>query len=801
MKKTRLWVAITGALCLGTTFNSNFATAQNANTNDSISQQSEAEESSELETVTVLGSRRVDRSDTDTVVPIDVIPMVKAARQSPQFDLAQTLQYIAPSFNSTRQTGTDNADLIDSAALRGLGSDQTLVLINGKRLHTTSLVNLFGARNRGNTGTDLNTIPLLAIDNVQVLRDGAAAQYGSDAIAGVMNIDLKRSKGCETVEGYGQYSRGDGKNYLASAYCGFELTDGGFVALTGEWINRGRSDRSQPDNPRIIGDTKVDNKTLYLNAELPLGDVHVYANAGAQNRDASSAAFARGGLGSDDIPSRNSEAMYPNGFVPFIEGFIQDRHATVGAWTMMGDWRADLSYTYGRNELNNTIANTLNASIANYDLTHGGSGISPTEFRAGGFSFQQETTNLDFSRFYSDVFNGLNVAFGGEYRREGYQIYAGEPGSYIDADGAGGGSAGSQGFPGFQPGDITDSGRNSRAVYADIETDFTDRFTTDAAVRFEDYNDFGSTVTGKLAGAFRTTDTFLLRGSVSTGFRAPSLQQHFFSSTFTDFVSGKPVDVVLAPNGGEIANAAGIPALKEEKSTSFTLGATWKPLDNLSITLDGYRINIDDRIVLTGRFDTTDPTIGSILENLGVGQAQFFVNSVDTKTQGIDLTVDHHTELGPGELTTIFAANLNKTEVEHIHAPPALVGREDVLLSERERLFIEEGAPRSKATLGFNYAWNQWDTNFKIIYFGPQTLGTFSGPPVPNQHYSAKTSADASVTYNFTENTRLTIGAANIFDQFPTKQDDLETDNGFIYDSVQFGLNGASYFARFSHKF
>jgi iron complex outermembrane receptor protein len=231
------------------------------------------------------------------------------------------------------------------------------------------------------------------------------------------------------------------------------------------------------------------------------------------------------------------------------------------------------------------------------------------------------------------------------------------------------------------------------------------------------------------------------------------------------------------------------------------LGTTWKPQDNLSITLDGYRINIRDRIVLTGRFDTTDPNIGSILEDLGVGQAQFFVNSVDTKTQGLDLTVDHHMPFASGELTTILAANINSTQVQRIHAPPALVGREEVLLSEREKLFIEDGAPRSKATLGFDYAQGPWDGNFKIIYFGPQTLGTFSGPPVPNQHYAAKTSADIGITYSFSKDTKLTLGAANIFDQFPTPQNPDETDNGFKYESIQFGLNGASYFLRFWHKF
>ncbi len=797
MQQLRWWIALGFCAGIGAC---GFALAQNAATAQASVDPSD--EAKTLEAVNVVGSRRADRSATETMVPVDIIPIAKPAEQGAQFDLAQTLQYLAPSFNSTRQTGADNADLIDSAALRGLGSDQTLVLVNGKRLHSTALVNLFGARNRGNTGTDLNTIPLLAIDHVEILRDGAAAQYGSDAIAGVMNIDLKRSKGCETVEGYGQYSRGDGKNFLTSGYCGFELSNGGFVSVTGEWIKRGRSDRSGPDNPRTIGDTKVDDKTLYLNGEIPFGDAaHFYFNAGAQNRDASSAAFARGGIGSDDIPSRNSAAMYPNGFVPYINGDIEDRHATAGIWTMFGDWRADLSQTYGYNDLANTISNTLNASIADQDLLDGGFGLSPNKFKAGGFSFRQNTTNLDISHFYNDIFNGMNIAFGGEYRSENYQIFAGEPGSYIDADGPGGGSAGSQGFPGFQPGDETDSSRNSRAAYVDVETDVSQKLTTDVAARYEDYSDFGSTLTGKLALGYRFTDNVLLRASVSNGFRAPSLQQRFFSSTFTDFVSGEPVDVVLAPNGGPLAQAAGIPDLKQENSTGFTLGTTWKPQDNLSITLDGYRINIRDRIVLTGRFDTTDPNIGSILEDLGVGQAQFFVNSVDTKTQGLDLTVDHHMPFASGELTTILAANINSTQVQRIHAPPALVGREEVLLSEREKLFIEDGAPRSKATLSFDYAQGPWDGNFKIIYFGPQTLGTFSGPPVPNQHYAAKTSADIGITYSFSKDTKLTLGAANIFDQFPTPQNPDETDNGFKYESIQFGLNGASYFLRFWHKF
>ena len=756
-----------------------------------------------IPSVSVVGSRRVGAaSSTDTPVAIDFIPMTKAAEQSGQFDLAQVLSNLSPSFNSTRQTGADGADLIDSAALRGLGSDQTLVLVNGKRRHTVALVNLFGARNRGNTGTDMNAIPVMAIREVQVLRDGAAAQYGSDAIAGVINIDLKRSLGCESVLGYGQYTAGDGENWLASAYCGVAVA-GGVLGITGEYYDRGRSNRSEPGNPRIIGDTKSENQTVYLNGEFPTGPGKLYFTAGAQKRDASSAAWGREGLGSEDIPSRNSAAMYPDGFVPFIDGDVDDRWGTVGYRWAVGEWNADVSQTYGYNRLKYDINNTLNASIANLDLINGGPGVSASRFNAGGFSFQQSTTNLDISRFYGDILKGMNVAFGLEHRRENYKIFAGETGSWIDADGVSeGGNAGSQGFPGFQPGDETDSDRHSNAAYVDIETDVTDRFKVQTALRHERYSDFGSTTTGKLAGAYRVAPNVLLRGSASTGFRAPSLQQVYFSSTFTDFVGGQPLDVVLAPNGGPVANAAGIPQLKDEESKSYTLGLTWSPTGSTSVTADLYRIDIDDRIVLSGRFDADNyPALGATLQQLGVGQAQFFVNSVDTKTQGLDLTVSNRSKVGIGNLTTFLAVNFSKTEVQRVKAPAALEGFEDVLLSERERLFIEEGAPRRKATLGLDWTQGQLETSLRVIHFGPQTLGTFSGPPVPNQKYEAKTSADLSFTWAFTEKTRLTVGGTNIFDVKPTRQDANETDNGFKYESVQFGLNGAAMFARLAHRF
>ncbi len=759
-----------------------------------------------VQTLTIVGSRKVNATATETPVPIDIISVTKVAESGGQFDLAQTLANISPSFNSTRQTGADGADLVDSAALRGLGSDQTLVLVNGKRRHTVSLVNLFGARNRGNTGTDMNAIPVMAISNIQVLRDGAAAQYGSDAIAGVLDISLKKSLGCEASFGYSQYSAGDGKNYAPSAYCGFRVGEAGVIGITAEYTDRGRSNRADPGNPRTIGDARVTGPTVYINGEVPNGGSDkFYFTLGNQQRRASSAAWARGGVGTDDIPSRNSAAMYPGGFVPYINGDINDIYGIAGYRMRVGEWNADLSQTYGYNRLKYDITNTLNASIANKDLLAGGKGVSASSFDAGGFSFAQATTNLDFSRYFDNWFMGTNVAFGAEYRYEKYQIFAGEPGSYIDADGVGiGGNAGSQGFPGFQPGDSTNKNRNSIAAYVDVEADLTSKLKLQTAVRAERYNDFGSTLTGKLAAGYQLADGFLGRASVSTGFRAPSLQQVYFSSTFTDFISGKPMDVVLAPNGGTVANAAGIPKLTEEKSKSYTLGLTFKPNQQFSATADFYRIDISDRIVLSGRFDATNyPALGAVLSGLGVGQAQFFVNSISTRTQGLDLTSSYKTNFAGGKLTTYFAANFSKTEVTKVKAPAALRGYEDVLLSERERLFIEQGGPRRKATLSFNYEQGPWNGEFKVIHYGPQTLGTFSGTAngVANAYYAPKTSADLALTYAVNDSTKITVGANNVFNVKPSRQDPNETDNGFYYDSVQFGLGGASYFVKLWKKF
>ncbi|HEY0686644.1 MAG TPA: TonB-dependent receptor [Steroidobacter sp.] len=766
--------------------------------------------------IVVVGTRRPDRSAADAPVPIDQIPLATLLHRSGQFEVGQIVQFAAPSFNSNRQVGADGADHIDSAALRGLGPDQTLVLVNGKRLHSVALVNVYGSRARGNTGTDLNTIPALAIERIDVLRDGAAAQYGSDAIAGVMNIGLKRSRQLELVAATGGYTRGDGENTQLAVNYGFDLGARGFMNLTGEYVERGPSNRNRdPCRPhREIGDASVENRTIYLNSAIGTGETgELYLHGGMQNRMGDASAYDRWGVDppcgqSTHIPVRNSAAMYPDGFAPRIGTQVRDRTVTAGARTNVAGWKADLSGTHGRNSMEYIIANTLNASIANADLLAGGAGLSPTAFEAGGFSFDQSLINLDVTRYFASALEGINVAFGAETRRETYQIRAGERGSWDDYDGAGGGNAGSQGFPGFRPEDRVDRSRNASGAYVDVEAQFTDKFLFAAAARFEHYSDFGNAQIGKLASSYKINDSLRLRGSVSGGFRAPSLQQQYFSSTITNFVQGAPLDIVIAPNGSPIALAAGVSSLREEQSRNASLGLAYAPTASLSVTLDAYQVDVRDRIVLIQGIDTADLTspstaaLRAVLESLNVARAQFLVNAVDTRTRGVDATVNHAAQLGAGTMTTFLGVNYNTNSITRVNPTSVLRAQGiDAFLSRRERLFIEGAAPESKAILSANYTLGRWDATVKLTHFGSLTLGTFSGETVPDQRYRPRTSVDLSLGYELDSTWKFTLGGTNIFDALPSPQDPNETDTNFTHESVQMGFNGAAWFARLSGNF
>ncbi len=747
-----------------------------------------------------VGSRSPERSRTDTPVPVDVLPVSEVADTTGNVDVTQLLQYAAPSFNSNRQSGSDGSDHVDAATLRGLGPDQVLVLINGKRRHTSSLVYIFGSRARGNVGTDLNTIPVSAIDRIEILRDGAAAQYGSDAIAGVINIVLKKDHALDVVLSGGGYTAGDGRNEQVAVNYGLPLGQSGTLSLTGEFLTRNRTDRSTPGEPRQIGDAATDNKTLFFNLDVPVGQKSIfYGHGGYNDRNGDAGAWYRDGVGSDDIPSRNSAQMYPNGFVPTIATAIRDYSAAFGYRTLLGPWSMDLSTVYGSNRMEYDIQKTLNASIATTRA-----GISPTSFDAGGFDFTQQTTNLDFARMFPNWLRGVSAAAGFEHRRETYGIFAGERGSWDDYDGPGGGNAGSQGFPGFQPVDEVDASRRSIAAYVDMEFKTSDKMLFTAALRGEDYSDFGNTVNGKLSFGYKAIPTLNLRGSASTGFRAPSLHQRYFSSTFTDFIAGKAADVKLAPNQSTLARLVGIPDLKEEESTNFSLGLTWNPRSHIDFAVDAYQISIDDRIVLTGGFTGEDPDIGALITAQNIAEARFFTNAIDTRTRGVDMTFGHRRPIGQGaELRSTAALNFNRTTVEHINTAPGLAGKEDIYFNTRERMFVEGSAPETKGTLGFDYTRPRWTSGLKLTYFGDLESGTWSqidDPDSPPQRYDARVTTDLYLGYELAPGLRLIGGGANIFDEQPTAQDPNETENGALWENVQMGFNGSSYFLRLSYR-
>jgi len=778
----------------------------------------EMEDATLLMQVTVVGSRNLNRSATDTPAPIDVINIQEVTSKQGQLDVNQLLTFAAPSFNSNRQTGSDGADHVDPASLRGLGPDQTLVLINGKRRHQSSLVNLFGSRGRGNTGTDLNAIPAAAIERIEILRDGAAAQYGSDAIAGVINIVLKETTNQLTVNAnagayLAKYSfddqkfqglNFDGLNYNANINYGLKIGKQGFINMTADYNVRNHTNRANTvDSTELVrrqyGDPKMENAAFYYNAKIPVGqNFQIYSFGGLNNRKGDAYAWTR--FKDDD---RNIISIYPNGFDPIIGSKIDDRAATVGIRGIWKSWDIDLSNTYGFNKFHFFVKNSLNRSFGE---------TSKTSFDAGGFQLGQNVTNLNFTRFYRNIMSGLNIAFGAEYRTERYKIFEGEKMSWRNYDPLLPG--GSQGFPGFGEKDVTNKGRSNAGAFLDVEADITKKVLVDAAVRFENYSDFGSTLNGKLGARFKVTDAIAIRASASTGFRAPSLAQKYFNSTFTNFVNGKAVEVLLANNEHPITKRLGIPELKQETSQNASLGITMTPVSGLSVTVDGYYVKIKDRVVLTGQFSDDDKEIGSYLKALNVGQAQFFTNALSsTTTKGVDVIVAHSTPLGKGRLSSTLAANFNWMELGPINTAPLLKNKDTIYFNERERHFVLASAPPSKINLTLDYTIGKFGVMVRAIRFGEIKLANWNagetdentGKPYTVAQYTdvykPKIQTDLTLSFKFSKSISLAIGGSNILNVYPDMHVPALTESGGSWDPVQMGSNGAFFFTRLGFKF
>jgi iron complex outermembrane receptor protein len=403
------------------------------------------------------------------------------------------------------------------------------------------------------------------------------------------------------------------------------------------------------------------------------------------------------------------------------------------------------------------------------------------------------------------VLNGLNVAFGAEYRVENYEIFAGEEGSYrnygiIDTIIGGrvtkfdklGRRAGAQGFPGFQPSNIVDEFRSNLGTYVDVELDVTDQWLVTAAGRYETYSDFGTTVNGKFATRFKVNDQLAFRGSASTGFRAPSLAQIYFNTTFTDVVSGNIIDKLIAKNNSPLTRRLGIPALKEETATNASIGFTASPFENFTATVDGYYVKIKDRIVLTGSFDQGDPDIGAELVALNIGAAQFFTNALDTRTLGLDVILTYAKSFDEHNFRFSYAGNFNNMKLDSVKTSPKLAGKKDIYFGRREQHFLRASAPPAKNSFAVDYNYDRFSANLRFTHFGRIALIDFIDT---EDVYEAKVTTDLSVAYDLTNNLTLVLGAANLLDAYPTLQD-TETETGGNFDAVQMGFSGRLMFAK-----
>ncbi|WP_281634714.1 TonB-dependent receptor plug domain-containing protein [Flavobacterium luteolum] len=916
----------------------------------------------ELSEVTIIGSRSKNRVKTDVPVPVDVFNVSEITKGAPQTSVTQILNYVAPSFTSNPTSTADATDHVDPAQLRGLGPDQVLILVNGKRRHTSALVNINGSPGRGSVGTDLNAIPSFAIERIEVLRDGAAAQYGSDAIAGVINIVLKKNAnyltggiqyGANLSSGSNNFEGGaDGQTAQIDLNYGTSLgKPGSFLNITGTAVTRQATSRAgirsnaifnaynavenraaqdgveinslfsnintttnsaqilsslkqyapqvsyfttaqqnaiasastiaqmqtalnfdvtnnelayrgqqRSDYNMSVGQSELASGQAYYNAKYPLTEItSLYSFGGISYRSGKSYAFNRLPNGSGTFTQ-----VYQNGFLPEIESKILDASAAVGVTTELFGFDTDLSTTLGTNSFNYDVNNSINATLGTN---------SPFSFDAGKVSFLQSTTNLDFSKKL-DVLSGLNVAFGGEFRYENYEIKAGEEASYglYDVNGnlvsgilpsnsplivtdffGNKRGAGAQGFSGFQPSDAKEKNRKSGAAYIDLELNATEKWLINGAARYENYSDFGNTVTFKLASLLKLNDNINWRISGQTGFRAPSLQQRYFESSSTQFINGSPYQVGYFTNDSQAAKSIGIESLKPEKSKSISTGFTFKiPEANITIATDAYFTRINDRIVLSGQYSRpTDAQIAAAtspeqaealtlfqqaFDLKGVERASFWTNGIDSETKGIDLVISQKYDvIQDFTIRNDFALSFNETKrVGDLHIPQSIVnaGGEPYIYSffpESSRVYLEEAIPKLKANFMTTFNIKKLDIYLRNSYFGKVTdpgatdvnLDGFSSV-YEHPEYSAKLVTDLSLGYQINEHLRATIGVNNIGDVYPDRNNpatpaftnttptlspapstDLTNANQFAYSRAvsQFGLNGRFGFARLSFKF
>lgn len=884
----------------------------------------------EEQVIIVTGTRSTARTVEDSPVPVDVLSG-EALTEGGQVETNKILNKLVPSFNFPQPAIADGSDALRPATLRGLGPDQTLVLVNGKRRHVSALLNINGTVGRGSAAVDMNTIPALAIERIEVLRDGASSQYGSDAIAGVINVRLKKaSEGGRAAISYGKYDTTiagvanvtglaltggqpsldptdnrylsattdgerkakDGESYSVATNIGLPFfgVEGGYVNFTAEYRHRGYTNRQGFDlrpnyirptsttfDPREVtfnrlqfrfGDPKADDFILFANMGLPVGDsLELYGFASFNQRDSLSAANYRqanaaanrdwSAITPGTTPSNaNFVALTPDGFLPFIQSDLTDRAATFGLRTTSGDWNADASVTWGQNNFDYRVENSLNTSFGP---------ASQRSFDAGGLGYRHVIANLDLSREFDMGFAGpLTLAFGGEYRSERFSIRPGDTQSFatgplfqasftgtaVSCAAASGvfnatnnvcsfpgraAPAGAQGFPGIPTSSTTNAKRHNVAGYVELDAELIDGLTATAAGRYENYSDFGSTLTGKFAARYEFVDGFALRGSISNGFRAPSLHQQYFTTTSTNFIAGLPVDISTVAVNSPVARALGSKDLKPEKSFNLSGGFTANPVSGLTLTVDYYNIRINDRIVLTENLgaagsgtSAVNAAVKAVLDANGfnsVGAARFFINGLNTRTQGVDAVLNWRLPLeGVGKWNLTAAYNYNKqkilarkNELGPLATIPGLI-----LFGRVEGIRFTEGQPRDKVVLSLDGDVGKFGLTARTTRYGkvtsPGSASPLTGDPLtaygPDDIFlGAKWITDLELRVKPTERVSFAIGADNVFDVYPDRSPfgPRPAAVGGVYPANQqyipfsifspFGFNGRYLYARASVEF
>lgn len=799
----------------------------------------------------VVGSRAKHTAAEELAVPVDVYS-AEEVRQQGTTETGQILAQLSPSVNVPRQAVTDATEIVRPFTLRGLSPDHTLVLVNGWRRHQTALLNVFANGSApGSSGVDLNAIPSGAIGRIEVLRDGASTQYGSDAIAGVVNLVLKEGQFQPFLNANGgQYFPGngyprDGTYFDLNTGVGLKLGRGS-LGLFGQFLRRNPTNRACPDgsvvdifgvadsvaNCRVVikrngvpqpnvhwGDGLERDLQGFANLRLPLnesGTTEFYAFGGYSDRDGTGNGFFR-----KPLNSRNWPEIYPLGFLPEFRPNVIDYSAVGGLRAQTGGWAIDLGASYGYNSFGFNLRNTLNSSLGpslTVPTAPGKDGIlgtaddpgipNQTSFDAGALKRGEFVASLNLAKSFNvGLAEPLSVAIGSTFRNETYQVIAGEPASYINGyhltrDSSGVAQGGSSVFQGFAPSDASRNSRNNIGAYADLETNLSRQLLVNAAGRFERYSDFGSRVTAKVAARYQPSKTVVFRGAASTGFRAPGLAQSWYSHTTTAFVNGNLVEIGNFPVTNRASRIFGAKPLKEETSVNLSGGIAFTPQPNLTFTVDYFHIKVNDRILLGATFDgTSDPVVARILADSGLSQiagVQFPTNALDTKTDGVDLTGNYRIAAGSGSFDITLGVNYTKNRITRIQGPPAILqGTGSTYTSALDSVTINaivRNRPDWRGNLAIVYNHQRFHALGRTSYYGSFRDGSNAGL----ETFGAKTLFDTEIGYRF-DNINLSVGARNLFNTFPDEQTlAANTNNGtFRYPgSSPFGYNGRYLYTR-----